>query len=294
MVDRTRRGLLAAALGLGMTAGAVVAAELPDRTFLWRVDGGSAEVWLLGSVHALKPDSGPLPEAMERAFRKAEVAVFEVEMEQLGSAAVKLMIQGTLRGGKELRDVVPAELYRETVRHVQKAGLTPSTVHTMRPWMVALTLTSLELTRAGYDPEHGIDMHLYTRARAAAKRIVPLETVDDQVALFTGMTPEDGVAFLRYTLADLETVVPMLEEITTAWRQGRVEPLTELLTEGFEESPGLYEAIVVRRNASWQETIEGLLEGDEPAIVIVGALHLVGEEGLVERLRDAGYEVSQQ
>jgi uncharacterized protein YbaP (TraB family) len=290
-----RRVVLGTVVGLALLADPAGAASADGAsTFLWRVDGGSAPVWLLGSVHAMRPGEAPLPDAVTDAFDAARVAVFEVELEQLGAAAVKMMVRGTLTGGETLADVVPPELYRETVRHAGRAGVDPSMLASMKPWMAALTLTSLELVNAGYDPSEGIDMVLYTRARAAGKRIVALETVDQQVALFADMSRKESVAFLRYTLADLETVVPMLDDITAAWRRGDASVLADLLTEGFEDAPGLYESIVVDRNAAWQETIEDLLRGDDPAIVVVGALHLVGEEGLVTRLRRAGYTVTQQ
>jgi uncharacterized protein YbaP (TraB family) len=107
------------------------------------------------------------------------------------------------------------------------------------------------------------------------------------------MSAAESESFLRYTLRDLETVVPQLEEITRAWREGDVEALTALLTEAFDDEPDLFDRLVNKRNDVWLPKVLQLLEGSDAALVVVGALHLVGPTGLVCQLETAGYVVEQ-
>jgi uncharacterized protein YbaP (TraB family) len=163
----------------------------------------------------------------------------------------------------------------------------------MKPWMAALSVAGLELANAGYQPSAGLDMHFSRRARDDGKERRALETVEEQLGLFAGLSPEESTAFLRSTLDELETMVPLLDEVAASWRVGDVEPVEALLGSEFAELPALRAKLVVDRNRAWLMHIEELLAGGRDTLVVVGALHLVGPEGLVALLRGRGYTVTQ-
>lgn len=269
------------------------AEEATDRSFLWRVRSDTATVWLLGSIHFMKADASPLSPAVERAFTKSSVVVFEADLGDLQRAAVGMIAAGGLDDGTKLEEVVPAPLYRKVVGRLEELGMGAATVGSMRPWMAALTLTSLELSRAGYLGDQGIDATLYERAGRAGKERRGLETAEYQVSLFASLSDEEGLDFLRYTLEELDSVIPMVDEIVAAWRAGETERLEALLAEGFDEHPELYRRFVTDRNRRWLPEIEALLGDGGGALVVVGSLHLVGPEGLVALLEAEGYEVTQ-
>ncbi len=163
----------------------------------------------------------------------------------------------------------------------------------MKPWMVALSLTSLELMRADYLGSEGIDAYFSSRAKTAGKPQQGLESIDFQVSLFAEMSGEESVEFLRYTLADLDTMIPLVEEIVAAWKIGDSARIEDLLVDGFDGHEELYDRLVKQRNLRWLPQIEELFRGDVDAMVVVGSLHLVGEHGLIELLKAKGYEVEQ-
>ncbi|MEJ2189178.1 MAG: TraB/GumN family protein [Acidobacteriota bacterium] len=266
----------------------------PEKCFMWSVERGSTTVYLLGSIHVLKEDAYPLPQAIDRAFDDAEVVVFEVDLDDMSAAALKMLAAGTLEGDENLEEVVGPTMWLQVSEHMKSAGLQPAAFQRMKPWMVALSLSAFELARAGYTPGAGLDTRLDARAKAAGKERLALETVDFQVGIFTDLDPVQSVEFLKYTLRDLDTVIPLLDELATSWRVGDVKPVEELLLDGFEESPELFEKLVTKRNQSWLGQVEELIGGDRDALVVVGALHLVGDGGLVALLRDKGYVVEQR
>jgi uncharacterized protein YbaP (TraB family) len=259
---------------------------------LWKVTGPeSAEVYLLGSIHALPRDAYPLPAAVERAYDAARVVAFEVDLGDVEAIGNRMFAAGALGPEERLEDVLSPETRALMESHLEGAGLSMGAFSAMKPWMAALTLTTLELMKAGYSPESGVDLHFARRAAADGKRVEAFETAELQVGLFADMTRDEGEAFLRYTLHDLETVVPQLAEITRAWREGDEAAIIELLTEAFEEEPELFEKLVTERNKAWLPQVKALLAGTEDALVVVGALHLVGPTGLVSQLEAAGYAV---
>ena len=261
------------------------------KTFLWRVRGNSATVYLLGSVHAMKEDAYPLPPAMETAFDSVEKLVFEVDLDDLGSAAIQMLATGTLDGEETLEEIVGPETWTKLMIYVEKTTFPAGMFQRMKPWMAAVTITALAMNEAGYLPSAGIDAYFSRRAKEAGKERIALETVEFQVGLFADLTAEQSLAFLRYSLIDLETVIPELDELFTNWRAGKVAAVEALMAEGFDEFPELLDKMVTDRNRAWMSPIEELLAGDSDAMVVVGALHLVGEEGLVNLLRKRGYTV---
>ncbi len=265
-----------------------------DKTFMWRVKGGGATVYLLGSVHAMKEDSYPLPSAMETAFDSVDTVVFEVDLDDLDSAAIQMLAAGTLDGEETLEAVVGPATWSALMVQVEKTDIPAAMFRRMKPWMAALTITALAMTDAGYQPSAGVDAYFSRRADESGKERIALETVEFQVSLFADLTAEQSLAFLRYTLVDLKTVIPELDELSAHWRAGRVEAVEALMAEGFDEFPELLEKMVTDRNLAWMPPIEGLLARDSDTMVVVGSLHLVGEDGLVNLLRQRGYTVEQE
>jgi uncharacterized protein YbaP (TraB family) len=264
------------------------------KTFMWKVEKGETTLYLLGSIHALREDAYPLPTAIESAFGEAEVVIFEIDVDDMTKAAINMMTAGSLEEGRTLEEVVGPETWFEFKVHVSPSGLDPSFFSGMKPWMAALTLAAFELTKNGYLATAGLDTYLSQRADETGKERLALETADFQVSLFADLTPDQSLAFLRYTVADLEAMIPEMEQLYLDWRSGNVEPMEELLFEGYEEFPGVFKKMVVDRNRAWMPRIVELLEGDRDAMVVVGSMHLVGGEGLVALLRQQGYTVTQR
>jgi uncharacterized protein YbaP (TraB family) len=281
------------ALTLLVTASSVAAAEDEGSVFMWKAQKDGAAVYLLGSVHALKQESYPLPEVIEAAFDSSAVVVFEIDLDEMTSKAVQMLEAGSLQDGQTLEQVVGPDMWSRFSTKMNAAGMPSGMFQFMEPWMAALTLTSFELEKAGYSAASGIDSHFWNRAGEAGKQRLALETVEFQIGLFAELTPEQSLEFLAFTIADLETIIPLMEELATSWREGNVAYVQDVTVSEFDEYPDLYERLNSARNRAWMPAIEELLAGPRDAMVIVGAMHLVGEDGIVEMLRQRGYTVTQ-
>jgi uncharacterized protein YbaP (TraB family) len=281
------------ALTLVLTFSLGAAVENGDPVFMWKAQKDGAAVYLLGSVHALKEDAYPLPAVIEAAFDRSDVVVFEVDLDEMTDAALQMLTMGSLADGQTLAEVIGPELWSEFSEKMNASEMPPSMFQFMKPWMAALSLASLELEKAGYSPASGIDTHFSNRAKAAGKERMALETVEFQVGLFADLTPEESLAFLEYTVADLETMIPVLDELAAKWLVGDARYVQTMMGDEFEDYPDLYEKLISGRNRGWMPAIEGLLAGRRDAMVVVGAMHLVGEDGIIEMLRQKGYTVTQ-
>ncbi len=281
------------ALILFLTVSTGMVAENDGSVFMWKAQKDGAVVYLLGSVHALQKDAYPLPPVIEAAFDRSAVVVFEIDLDEATTAAIRMLEAGSFQDGRTLEQVAGPDMWSEFSEKMIEAGMPSGMFQFMKPWLAALTLTSFELEKAGYSAESGIDIHFWNRAGEAGKERLALETAEFQIGLFAGLTPEQGLEFLEFTLADLETMIPLMDELSTKWRTGDVAYVQEIMGSEFDGYPDLYEKLNSARNRAWLPVIEELLEGRRDAMVIVGAMHLVGEDGVVEMLRQRGYTVTQ-
>jgi uncharacterized protein YbaP (TraB family) len=262
---------------------------------LWKVQGRTNTVYLLGSIHLLKKEDYPLARPIEAAFEASSVVAFETDMEEMQKPQTqfRLLSKAGLPDGKTLKDFLSAAVYAEFRKKVEDAGLMMLMFEHMQPAMAALTLEVLELQRLGLDPDYGVDKYFFERARKEGRKLVALETVDFQISLITDFTKEEGEMLVKTTLEEIENTKKLFGEMQAAWRTGDAVKLEKLLNEVEEQAPVIFRRLVTDRNRRWVPKIEELLTGGRNAIVIVGAGHLVGSEGVVELLRKKGLKVTQ-
>lgn len=290
--------LLAVALVFGGCATKPPRADVTVRDaapqhFLWRVDGGDNTIWLLGSVHLLRPEVYPLPAPITAAYEEAEVVVFELDLDVAQAGAATMLQRGLYPVGKTLQTELGEDTWREVEAALTDVGVNPQLFQRMEPWVVALTLTAMKLQKAGFADSTGIDAYFYRRAKAAGKERMALETLEEQVALFDEMGAVVQEAFLRSTLDELANLTSEMDVLTALWQRGDVSGLEARALTELQQTPSLYQALVVERNRRWVPAIEALIAGEKEVLVVVGALHLVGGDGVVAMLRAQGYEVMQ-
>jgi uncharacterized protein YbaP (TraB family) len=263
---------------------------------LWKVQGQQNSLYLLGSIHVLKKEDYPLAKVIDDAFTNAQIAVFETEIDKMEdpAMAMKLALKGRLPAGETLRDQLSPPVYSSFKDYVAKTGMPMLIFDSLTPGMAAITLVTLELKRLNLDPQYGLDKHFFDLATAAGKKIVPLETLDFQLGLLTDFSKEEGELMMKSTLKEIDQMEKDLGEMLKAWQIGDATKLEKLLNEAKEDAPAIYKRLVTDRNQNWLPRLEELAKGKENAIVIVGAGHLVGTNGVVELLRRKGFKVVQQ
>ena len=266
------------------------------RHSLWKLQGKENAAYLLGSVHVLKKEDYPLPASIEAAFTNSRIVAFETDIDAIENPelAMKLALKGRLPEGQTLSQQLSPPVYAGFSNYVQKAGMPPQFFDSLTPAMAAITLVVLELKKLDLDPEYGLDKHFFKLARQDGKTIVPLETVEFQINLLTDFSKEEGELLMKTTLEDINTMEKDLGDLLNAWKTGDAGKLDQLLNEAMEGAPVIFKRMVTDRNRRWVPKIQELSRGKENAIIIVGAGHLVGTNGVVELLRKQGAKVVQE
>ena len=290
------RGLTAllVAAAIAATPAASAAAE---RSVVWSVRGEHNTVYLFGSIHVLRPGDVGLPRAAETAYDDAEQLVMEIDMDDPAVAdplalASQMQRYAQLPAGQSLESALGAD-YPAVATHLREAGLDPALLDGFAPWFVGMMALQLEIARRGFDPAHGIEQQVTDRAVADRKPIRGLETPADQFAVLGGLSLPEQKRFLLMTLEETEQTDARLDQLLNAWRSGDTATLAQVLSEEFEEFPELYRPLTEERNRAWVEQLAGLLDDRDDYLVVVGALHLVGRNSVVDLLRQRGYRVTQ-
>ncbi|HXZ43226.1 MAG TPA: TraB/GumN family protein [archaeon] len=268
----------------------------PHRVFLWTISSSTATVQLLGSVHMASRDVYPLAPRIESAFDSAETVVLEIPMDQASQlqAAQKLALAGTYSPGDSIDKHLNGEILALLQEHLSRSGASLDTVRAFRPWLVAVMMTLGEMQRQGYRPDLGLDIYFAEKVKGR-KRIAALETVDEQVALFAGMTGPLQEEMLKETLTVLGGLGEDMKRALLLWRTGDAEGMDKLLVAPLRKDyPNLYQTLFVERNRRMAAEIEGYLRSTGRYFVVVGAGHLVGPDGILELLRGKGYTVHQE
>lgn len=284
----TRRAFACALALLAWPALAAGPAEpLP---FLWEVQGPKARHYLLGTMHILPPSARPLPPAYDAAYAATRVLVVEADVEALGSPDVQQRMLAVTResepGGLKAR--IGKRLFGKVQQRAAALGMPTPVCVELRAWFCALTLELFPLQQAQFSPAHSVETEYYYRARDDKRAVLPLETPEYQVAVLAQMPEPLARDLLAATLEQATAQPP--DKILAMWKSGDATELGALVEQLRREYPKLHARLFAERNQAWAAALRERLGADEPMLVLVGAAHLFGNDGLLALLRKQGFE----
>lgn len=274
------------------------AAVAQQRAFLWEVTRQGAPdkpLYLTGSVHLGRPGQFVFPPSMEAALARSQALVVELDPDKSSQQAQGLVMRlGLLPPGDSLSAHLKPETRALLPEALQQVGLPAQAVERMRPWLVSITLSVLEMQKAGYSEAGGIDRLLLSRSRGS-KSIVELETIEGQMHMLAGFPDELQDLMLREQLKSSELTAVTMAQVATAWEGGNPEALVQVLFAQKDDPTyrPYYEALFFARNKQMADKLAALLDKPETHFVVVGAGHLVGEGGLIDLLTRKGFQVRQ-
>ncbi len=283
-------------------AGAALAAAATARAgedvatpAMWRAADADTEVYLLGTFHILPKSLQWRTQALETAFEKSDIVYFEVETDAPDSQPKTLgvlMTEGFNPDGALLSDMLGAPDAASLREIVASLGLPFEGVNPMRPWNAFLTLSVQFIIQQGFDPGAGVDSKMLAEARTKGKSIRFFETIEEQLALFTGLSPETEKDLLVLTIRDWEHQAESFDDLFTAWRTGDTAAIDgEMNRVMRDQAPAVFERLLVERNRVWADEIERIMATDTGAVFIaVGAAHLVGDRSVQSMLAGRGIE----
>jgi uncharacterized protein YbaP (TraB family) len=267
-----------------------------QKSFLWKVQSKTNTVYVLGSIHYLKKEMYPLDEKIEKAFDRSNILGVEANVDNIRKMDVQKLVESAFYSGDEtLEKHLSPEAFELVKKQLTELGASLEAANKYRPWFLALSLASIEIVKLGFDPNYGIDRYFLSKA-TEKKNIVELESLEYQINLFSALSEKDQELFLLYILKDIKVLERELDKLIKAWTAGDEKGIELIMTQSVKEDKRLipvYEKLVIERNRKMVSKIEEYLKGKETFFVIVGAGHLVGNQGIIELLKGKGFLLEQ-
>jgi uncharacterized protein YbaP (TraB family) len=263
---------------------------------LWELHGKHNTVFILGSIHVLRPSDYPLAPAVLSAYGSAKSVFMEVNLAEIDTQQVQaeLLASAQLPAGMTLPDVLGRQRYDRAAALAHDVGIELATFNQFAPWFAAEAISQVQLMQLGFQPQSGVEMFFLERARSDMKSVAGLETVHDQIALFDAMSMDAQAEYLLASLEQARDLPKEVDAMVRAWQRGDTAWFENQLKSELGRDPALYQSVLAARNRKWVPKIEALLNDDVNYLVIVGTGHLVGPGSVIELLRKDGIGATQR
>jgi uncharacterized protein YbaP (TraB family) len=285
-------------LGLALSCAALCGAVHADGPLhaLWELHGKHNTVYILGSIHVLRPSDYPLAPAVLNAYGNANSLFMEVNLAELDPQRMQteLLASARLPEGKTLPGIMGDARYKRAQALAQEVGIDIGIFDAFAPWFAAEAISQLQLQQLGFQPKSGVEMFFLERARADGKSVAGLETVHDQIALFDALSMDEQADYLVSSLEEAHDLPKEVAAMVHAWSSGDTQWFADQLKSEIGRDPVLYDSVLVARNRKWVPKIEALLNDDKNYLVIVGTGHLVGQGSVIDLLKKDGIGATQK
>ncbi|MCP4598940.1 MAG: TraB/GumN family protein [Proteobacteria bacterium] len=272
--------------------------EVAEKAFIWKATSPASPdkvLYLLGSVHAANADFYPLDPVIEEAYEASDVLIVELNLAAIPNEKMLQVVfsRAVLPKDQSLKSRLSEETWSKLFETLDKYNVPVESVIRFKPWFAALTIVTLRIVENGYSPAYGIDQHFIEKDD---KEIIELESADYQLALFDELPKELEELLILDAMEGSFQSGGDLTQVMAAWRKGDSETLREIMFSSVGQQPEfepLFKRIFIDRNRTMASRIEELLEDYTSLFVVVGAGHLVGDDGLVAIFEGKGYCVTQ-
>lgn len=261
---------------------------------LWQIElANGRSAYLFGTLHVGRSDFYPLPQPLSQALASSDCLVMELALNDAANLRATQQATrelGYLPVGQSLKQLLEPAIYQQALTSGKALGLLPAVSERMQPWLFAVSLQLAELMQLGYQPALGLDSQLSQQAVQRQQRIVALENGSEQIKMLAAR-PEFGIELLRQSLIAQQR--QDAQRMLSAWQQGDIQALAALGKEASASPSGkqLMATLLVGRNRQWSQQLQQLWQ-QHSCNVAVGALHLVGDNSLIQLLQQAGYRVN--
>ena len=261
---------------------------------VWKVEGNDTEFYIGGSIHILRNQDYPLPDEFFEAYENSDILTTELDMREMNNPqnAMKMQQKLMFQDEKTLSSVLSEDVYNKLDSVSKTLGLNIKMMDKFKPSMVIITLTFQSLQKLGVTSQ-GVDVHFTDKATRDEKSLLFLETFDEQLGFIESMGEGNEDEFVLYSIEDIENTTAEFINVIDEWKKGQQQLMQKQMQDLKLNYPDTYETLLVKRNNNWMSHLEDYLKTPEVEFVIVGAGHLIGSDGVLNKLKQKGFKVSQ-
>ena len=279
---------------MASTAPATAAPALPDaEPAMWMVEDADTTIYLFGTFHALDGKADWFNDEVREAFDASQDVVLEVltpdNPADLGPVVMKYAVDTS---GKTLTSKLSPDGQKALAAALAHYGMPANALDGFKPFFASLTLTMLQFKELGMGTEQGSEAVLKKAAAESAKKLGAVETVEDQLAMFSSLSEEEQVRLLEASLKEGDKMAGEIRNMLAMWNRGDAAAVAKLIQQSDKDSPALYKAMFTDRDARWVKWIGDRLEQPGTVFMAVGTGHLAGDRSVVGLLEKQGLKVT--
>ena len=280
---------LAGLLPLAGCAAEAAPAAKAAKPAMWKVADADTTLYLFGTIHLLPQGQSWRTPAMESALAGADELVLEVaNIDDMMASAQAMAKLGMSPGLPPIAERVPEDKRAALKAMIAESGYPEAVYDRLETWAAALPLLGVTFKRLGLDPSLGVESQIGAPFKASGKTVTGLETVEQQLGYFDGLSEEAQRALLLSVVEDSAETRAQFREMLAAWASGDLKGIARTFDDETQMSPELKAALMSRRNAAWADWLARRMEKPGTAFVAVGAGHLVGEDSVQSMLKKKG------
>jgi uncharacterized protein len=285
--------LISAVLATVLFAGSALAqppaapppAKLMADPALWVVKDKDTTIYLMGTVHVLKPGTIWLDGGVEKAYDASSEVVLELLQPEPAVAQALIGKYAVDPDGPPLSQKLSPELRAKYEKVAAGLGLPVPAFEKFEPWFVSTVLSLTAIGKAGYNPESGVERQITEAAKRDAKKMGALETMDEQLGFFASLPEAAQLALLKATIEQSGEAKTFFDRMVATWAKGDPAALAVMMNEGMKDSPELVDVLLTRRNERWAKWIDARMKQPGTIFIAVGAGHLAGTNSVQDFLK---------
>ncbi len=264
------------ALAQTATPAPVPAPKMMADPALWVVKDKDTTIYLLGTVHVLKPGTEWLDGGVKKAYDASSEVVLELLQPEPATMQGLIGKYAIDPDGPALTAKMSPEVKALYEKTTAELGLPAPAFEKFQPWFVSSIVSLTAIGKAGYNPESGVERQITDAAKRDGKKMGALETAEQQLSYFASLPEDAQLKFLKATLEELAKLDNMFNAMVASWAKGDPDSLARLLNASMTDSPEVVKVLLTDRNARWAQWIDDRMDQPGTVFIAVGAGHLAG------------------
>ncbi len=274
------------------------------KPLLYKVTKKNSEnvMYLFGSIHVADERAYPMPDAVMKAYNSSDALIVEFDLVAYSKDLKKQMTDMQLMvcdPGKTLKDYLTPEVYEKTIKYMKDNKIYYSAYESYKPAMIYSLVSNVSVDKSGLDSNKGIDMYFLRQAHNDKKEIIELETSTSQTETLLSFSDDFYNYLLDSIISNEEQEIEGVKKLYESWLTGDVDAILEEeesedddLPEGLEDDFEQYnEAMMGVRNKEMINKTKQNFDAGKNIFLVVGAAHIIGDEGIAKVLETDGYTV---
>lgn len=262
-----------------------------------------SQMTLIGSMHALKDETFPLPDKIMDAYNSADILAVECDTYEMMTdinSQMALASQMFYDDGTTLKDHITKEAYEALSNYLKSYSMDISALNNYKTWAISSTVDSLSASAAQLDAKLGLDSYFLNLAHNENKEIYEVESMDFQMDMLMNFSDDIySMLFESYKDETKDTQAKALLECYDLWSAGKIEKLLDTFVDDEEEITAeekkIYDEylniMLYDRNVGMEKAVKKFLDEKKNVFFVVGAAHFAGDKGIISLLENDGYKI---